>query len=41
MDPKELEKILLHDIPNGWSNQAYIQGWNFEGNAYKETYEMF
>ena len=39
--PKEVNKILLHTISNGWEKQAYIQGWGFEGKTYKETCEMF
>ena len=27
--PEELNKILLHAIPNGWAKQAYLQGWYF------------
>ena len=40
MDPEELN-ILLHAVPNSRSKQAYIQGWDFGGRSYKETYEIF
>ena len=26
MPPKELNKILLHAVPNGWAKQVYLQG---------------
>ena len=26
MDEAELNNILLHATPNGWSNQSYLQG---------------
>ena len=41
MDPEGLNKILLHTIPNLWVKKAYIQGWDFEGKSYKDTYDMF
>ena len=41
MSPKELSEILLHAIPSVWSNKAYLQGWYFEGNSYKETCDIF
>ena len=41
MDPEEINKILLHAVPNLWAKQAYIQVWNFEGRSYKETCNMF
>ena len=41
MDPKELNKILLHDVPNSWTRKAYIQGWDLEGRSYKEICNMF
>ena len=40
MDPKYLNKILLHAIPN-WDKKSYIQVWNFEGDSNKEIYESF
>ena len=27
IDGMELNEILLNSIPNGWSNQAYVQGF--------------
>ena len=41
MPPKELNKIYLHAVLNGWAKQAYLQGWDFEGKSYKETCEIF
>ena len=38
---KELNKIPLHDVPNRWATKACIQGWDFEGKSYKETYKIF
>ena len=40
MPPEELNKILLHAVPNGWENQAYLQGWEFEMKSYKDTCEL-
>ena len=41
MDPEELNKILLHAVPNLWVKKAHVKGWDFEGRSYKETCEMF
>ena len=41
MDPKDLNKIILHAVQKYWTRQAYIQGWDFEGRSYKETCDMF
>ena len=41
MDESELNKIMLHTIPNGWANQSYLQGWDFDSNTYKENCDMF
>ena len=41
MDPKDLNKIILHAVQKYWTRQAYIQGWDFEGWSYKETCDMF
>ena len=41
MGPEELNKILLHAVSNSWSQQAYIQGWDFEGRSYKDTCVIF
>ena len=37
MDPEELNKILLHAVPNSWAKKSYIQGWDFEGSSYKDS----
>ena len=39
--PEELNKILLHAVPNVWTKQAYLQGWDFEMKSYKATCELF
>ena len=39
--PEELNKIVLHNVPNRWKKKAYIQGWDFEGSSYKEACDMF
>ena len=41
MPPKHLNEIPLHAVPNVWEKQADLQGWDFEGNSYKEKCEMF
>ena len=41
MDTSDINEILLHDDPNGWENQSYLQGWDFESKTYKETCDMF
>ena len=41
MEMEELNKILLHVVPNGWAKQSYLQGWYFGLNTYGETCEMF
>ena len=41
MDPRELNDTLLHAVPNGWTKQAYLQGWEFEGKSYKDTCNFF
>ena len=28
MEDEQLNKILIHDIPDVWSNQANLQGYN-------------
>ena len=40
MSPEELNKILLHAVPNSWVKQACIQGWGFGGRSYKDTWDM-
>ena len=41
MAPKEINKILLHAVPNGLEKQSYLQGWDFEGTSYKDTIYIF
>ena len=41
MDPEELNDILLLAVPNPWSRQAYIQGWDFKGWSFKEAWNIF
>ena len=38
--PGELNKILLHTVPNGREKQAYLQGWDFDTKSYKATCNM-
>ena len=38
--PTKLNKIILQFIPNGWTRQAYLQGWDFERKIYKATCDM-
>ena len=35
MPPEELNKIILHAVPNGWSNQSYLQVRNFEMKTFR------
>ena len=35
--PHELKDILLHDIPDSWSKQSYLQRCYIEGKTYTET----
>ena len=41
MEMEELNKILLHEVPNAWAKQSYLQGWCFELKTYRETFAMF
>ena len=41
MTPEELNKILLHAVPNAREKQSYLQGWDFDIKTYKETCAMF
>ena len=41
MPSEELDEILLHAVPNGWSKKAYLQGWDFDMKTFRETCEMF
>ena len=38
---EELNEIISHAVTNGWANQCYPQGWDFEINIYRETGAMF
>ena len=33
--PEEINEILLHAVPNGWSKQDYLQGWDFEMKTFR------
>ena len=39
MEKEELNKIILHDVPNLWDKQAYLKGYDFEVRTYRETYK--
>ena len=41
MEDEELNDGLIQAIPNGWSNQAYIQGWDVEVSTYCKTHNIF
>ena len=40
MSSKDLNEILLHAIPNDWSEQSYRQRWDLEMKTCKETCAM-
>ena len=40
LNEADLNKILIHAVPNGWAKQSYLQGWYFESNIIKETCDM-
>ena len=40
MEIEELNKILLHAVPNVQAKKSYLQGWDFELNTYRETCAM-
>ena len=35
------KKILLNSMPNGWSRQAYVQGFDYESITFKKYVNMF
>ena len=37
----KLNEILLNSIPNRWSIQAYVQGFNCESFTFKKDANMF
>ena len=37
----ELNEILLNSIPNIWSKQAYVKGFDFESITFKKVVNMF
>ena len=41
MDEAELNKILLRYVPNIWSKQYYLQGWDLDIKTFKATCSMF
>ena len=41
MAPDELNKIILHDIPNGWEKKSYLYYLNFKEKYYEDTCDMF
>ena len=40
LNEADLNKILIHAVPNGWAKHSYLQGWYFESNTIKETCDM-
>ena len=41
MGGTELNEILLNSIPNSWSKQAYVQGFNCETISFKKSVNLF
>ena len=41
MGVTELNEILLNSMPNSWSKQAYIQGFDCETICFKKDVNMF
>ena len=41
MPLEDLNEILLHAVPNGWENKAYLQGWDLEMKRYKVKCKLF
>ena len=41
MPSKELNNILLHALLNGWYNQDYLQGFEFNMDTYNMTTNLF
>ena len=39
--PKEINEILIYALPNSWSKQAYLQGWDFKMKTFRETCAIF
>ena len=37
----ELNEILLNSMPNSWSKQAYVQGFDCESITFKNDVKMF
>ena len=37
----ELNKISLNSMPNSWSKQAYVQGFDSEIFSFKKAVKMF
>ena len=41
MGVTDLNKILLNSIPNSWSKQDYIQGFDCDTISFKESVNIF
>ena len=37
----ELNEILLNSMPNSWSKQAYVQGFNWKYTTLKQSVNLF
>ena len=37
----ELNEILLHNTPNGWDEQDFMQGFDFETETFNKSINMF
>ena len=41
IDVTELNEIILNIMPNSWSKQAYVQGFDCESISFKKSVNMF
>ena len=37
----KINEVILHNIPNGWSKQAFLQEFDFEAMIFKQSVNMF
>ena len=40
-DMTELNEILLNSVPNSWSKQAYVQGFDWKSITLKKSFKLF
>ena len=41
MGKHDMDDILPHIMDNGWSKQAYLRGFDFDPDTYKDYVNMF